>query len=77
MDLGINDQICMTYKSLRWCYLCQLLEWLLSVRQVMVSVGEVVGEKGPPFTAGGNVNLTAPTEIGMEASPKLQNKVIT
>ena len=32
-----------------------LLEWLLSTRQVVTSVGEVVENKEPSFIAGGNV----------------------
>ena len=33
-----------------------LLEWLLSARQVITSVEEVVKKKDPSFTASGNVN---------------------
>ena len=33
-----------------------LLEWLLSTRHIITSVGEVVEKREPSFTAGGNVD---------------------
>ena len=42
--------------KLQWETTSLLLEWLLSTRQVITSVGEVVEKKEPSFTAGVNVN---------------------
>ena len=33
-----------------------LLEWLSSTGQIIISIEEVMGEKEPSHTAGGNVN---------------------
>ena len=48
----------------------QLLEWLLSTRQVITSVGEVVERKAASFTAGGAVNWYSLYENSMGVPQK-------
>ena len=40
----------------QWYTTSHLLEWLLSIRQEITSVGENVEKEKPSFTASGNVN---------------------